>query len=146
MSASEEISRLIEESRVLERSGEIAAAIQCATQATNLARTQADAESESRALNALTYAHIRLANYSQARRFCRQILDLAGPESPARVDALLNLGICAGETDDLAALEFFTRQAVDLSRQIGYDRALVRGLHMLSCMVYMPRGKFTFAL
>ena len=146
MSASEEISRLIEESRALERSGEIAAAIQCATQATNLARTQADAESESRALNALTYAHIRLANYSQARRFCRQILDLAGPESPARVDALLNLGICAGETDDLAALEFFTRQAVDLSRQIGYDRALVRGLHMLSCMVYMPRGQFALAL
>ena len=146
MAASEEISRLIEESRALERSGEIAAAIQCATKAANLARAQADAEGESRALNALAYAHIRLANYSQARQFCQQILDLAGPESPARVDALLNLGICAGETDDFEALENFTRRAVDLSRQIGYDRALVRGLHTLSCMVYMARGQFALAL
>ena len=38
MAASEEISRLIEESRALERRGEIAAAIQCATKAANLAR------------------------------------------------------------------------------------------------------------
>ncbi len=146
MAASAEISRLIEESRALERRGEIAAAIQCATQAGHLARSQADAEGEARALNALAYAHIRLAHYPQARQFCQQILDLVSPESPARVDALLNLGICAGETDDLAALEIFTQQAVDLSRQIGYDRALVRGLHTLSCLVHMPRGQFALAL
>jgi len=146
VAATAEISRLIEESRALERRGEIAAAIQCAKQAGNLARSQADVEGEARALNALAYAHIRLAQYPQARQFCQQILDLAGSESPARVDALLNLGICAGETDDLAALEIFTRQAVDLSRQIGYDRALIRGLHMLSCMVYMPRGQFALSL
>jgi hypothetical protein len=54
------------------------------------------------------------------------------------VDALLNLGICAGETDDLETLYAFTQQAVDLSRQIGYDRALVRGLHSLACTVYVP--------
>ncbi len=146
MAVSAEVTRLIEESRALERRGEIAAAIQCATQACDLARSQADAEGESRALNALAYAHIRLAHYPQARQFCQQILELAGPESPARVDALLNLGICAGETDDLVALENFARQAVDLSRQIGYDRALARGLHALSCMVYMPRGQFDLAL
>ena len=146
MAASAEISRLIEESRSLERCGEIAAAIQCAAQAAKLAKSQADVESEAKALNALAYAHIRLGQYPQARQFCQQILNLVGSESPARVDALLNLGICAGETDDLPALETFTWQAVDLSRQIGYDRALVRGLHMLSCMVYMPRGKFALAL
>lgn len=62
------------------------------------------------------------------------------------MDALLNRGICAGETDDLVALEENCTQAIDLSRQIGAQRALVRGLHMLSCTVYMPRGQFVLSL
>ncbi len=146
MDTSEETYRLIEESRSLERQGEIAASIRKARQARHLAQIQGDSEAEATALNALGYAHIRLGHYDQARQFCQQARHLAGAESPSRVDALLNLGICAGETDDLATLETCTQQAVDLSRQIGYDRALVRGLHTLSCLVYMPRGQFALSL
>lgn len=146
MDTSEEIYRLIEQSRSLERQGDIAAAIRQAQQACHLAQFQADTAGEATALNALAYAHIRLGHYDQARQFCQQALHLASAESPSRVDALLNLGICAGETDDLATLEDCTQQAVDLSRQIGYDRALVRGLHTLACMVYMPRGQFALSL
>jgi hypothetical protein len=40
--------------------------------------------------------------------FASKALDLAGAESPSRLDALLNMGICAGETDDLATLEACT--------------------------------------
>lgn len=136
---------MIEESRVLERSGDIASAIHKAQQARRLAQAHGDAEGEATALIVLAYPHIRLGHYDQARQFCRLALALAGAETPTRADALLDLGICAGETDDLASLEGFTAQAVDLSRQIGYPRALVRGLHTLACMVYMPRGQFSIA-
>lgn len=146
MSAPDEITRLIEESRALERSGDVAASIRRAGRARQLAREQGDADGEAGALNALAYAHIRLGHYDQAQQFCRRALELAGPESHAMAGALLNLGICAGETDDLAALEEYTQQAVDLSRQIGYDRVLVRGLHALSCGVYMPRGQFALSI
>ncbi len=145
-SPANEILSLIDESRTLERAGEIAASIQRAKQAQQLAQAAGDAESEATALNALAYAHIRLGHYEQARELCDQALALAGPESTARADALLDVGICAGETDDLAASEQFTQQAVDLSRQIGYDRVLVRGLHALSCGIYMPRGQFALSL
>ncbi len=146
MDTAAEISRMIEKSRELERSGAIAGSLHLATQARELARTQSNADLEALALNVITYAHIRLGHYQQAKQYCQKVLDLAGVESPARVDALLNLGICAGETDDLETLYMFTQQAVDLSRQIGYDRALVRGLHSLACTVYVPRGQFDVAL
>jgi len=146
MSAAEEITRLIEESRSLERSGEVAAAIQRAKQALQLALAQADADGEAEALNALAYAHIRLGHYDQAQHLCAQALALAGGESPARAEALLNSGICAGETDNMPASEKFILQAIDLSRQIGSDRILVRGLHSLSCGNYMPRGQFALSL
>jgi LuxR family maltose regulon positive regulatory protein len=146
MSASEEITRLIEESRSLERSGEVAASIQRAQQARQLAQVQTDPDGEAGALNALAYAHIRLGHYDQAQQFCALALALAGEESPARAEALLNSGICAGETDDMPAMEKLTQQAIDLSRQIGYSRILVRGLHSLSCGNYMPRGQFALSL
>jgi DNA-binding SARP family transcriptional activator len=146
LSASEEITRLIEESRSLERGGEVAAAIQRAQQARQLAQAQEDADGEAGALNALAYAHIRLGHYDQAQQFCALALALAGGESSARAEALLNSGICAGETDDMPASEKFTQQAIDLSRQIGHDRVLVRGLHALACGIYMPRGQFALSL
>ena len=146
MDTAAEISQMIEKSRELERSGEIAGSLRLATQARELAQAQSNADLEAFALNVITYAHIRLGHYEQAKQYCQKVLELAGDESPARVDALLNLGICAGETDNLDTLYTFTQQAVDLSHQIGYDRALVRGLHSLACTVYVPRGQFDLAL
>ena len=146
MEALENIDRLIQESRTLERQGDIPGAIQRAQQARRAAQSQADAEGEASALNVLAYAHLRLGHYQQARQLCQQALALAGAENFSRVDVLLNLGICAGETNNLSALEEYCTLAIDLSRQIGYQHALVRGLHMLSCMVYMPRGQFMLSL
>jgi DNA-binding SARP family transcriptional activator len=146
METPEDIDRLIEESRTRERQGDIPGAIRQAQQARRAAQCHADAEGEAAALCVLAYAHLRLGHYPQARQLCEQALALAGAEDFSRVDALLNLGICACETNDLSALETYCAQAIDLSRQIGYQRALVRGLHMLSCTVYMPRGQFVLSL
>jgi DNA-binding SARP family transcriptional activator len=146
MSATDKVYRLIEESRALERSGNLAAAIDRAGQSRRLAQDLADPEGEAEALNALAYAHARLGHYELAKQFYLQALGLAGAESCARVNALLGIGICAGETDSLSLMESYTQQAVDLSRQIGYDQGLVRGLHSLSCGVYMPRGQFAVSI
>jgi DNA-binding SARP family transcriptional activator len=144
--ASTEISRLIEESRALERGGRIPAAIHRAVQARQLAQACADTESEAAALNALAYAHIRLGHYPQAVAFSQEALVLASPESQARAEALLNINICASETNDLDMGEKYLLQAIDLARQIGDERILVRGLHSISCSIYMPRGQFALSL
>ncbi|MGI6250409.1 MAG: BTAD domain-containing putative transcriptional regulator [Anaerolineaceae bacterium] len=143
---STEISRLIEESRALERGGRIPAAIHRAVRARQLAQAGNDTESEATALNALAYAHIRLGHYPQAVAFSQEALALAGPESRARAEALLNINICASETNDLDTGEKYLLQAIDLARQIGDERSLVRGLHSISCGIYMPRGQFALSL
>lgn len=142
----DEISRLIDESRALERGGQIAASLQRAGQARQLAQASADAEGEAAALNALAYAHIRLGHYPQAVEFSQAALALAGPESQARAEALLNINICASETNDLDTGEKYLLQAIDLARQTGDERILVRCLHSISCGIYMPRGQFSLSL
>ncbi|PKO19205.1 MAG: hypothetical protein CVU39_01245 [Chloroflexi bacterium HGW-Chloroflexi-10] len=146
MNSSDKVILLLEESRAFERGGEIAAAIRCGQQARQLTQALDDSDGEADALNVLAYAHIRLGHYHQAQEFCRQALTLAGVDSHGRAEALLNLSICANETNDLNASEAYNLQAVDLGRQIGDDRILVRGLHSLSCGIYMPRGQFALSL
>jgi DNA-binding SARP family transcriptional activator len=146
MDQDETVSSLVNKSRDLERSGEVALAIQQAQRAIQLAKSLGDADGEAAANATLAYAHIRLGHYPEARRLCQLALDLAAPDAPARTEALLQLGICDSETDDIDAAEEHYRQAVDLSRQIGDDRALVRGLHDLSAGCYMPRGQFALSL
>jgi DNA-binding SARP family transcriptional activator/Tfp pilus assembly protein PilF len=141
-----EVAKLIEESRRLERVGEVAAAIRLAKQAFQLAESRQDSENQAAANVALAYAYMRLGMYPETRALCKKVLELSTIDSPARVDALLHLGTCAAETDDMAGAEDYYRQAIDLSRQIGYDRALIRGLHDLSAGVYMPRGQFALSL
>ncbi len=146
MNSSDKVTLLLEESRAFERSGKIAAAIRCGQQARQLTQAQDDSDGEADALNVLAYAHIRLGHYHQAQEFCRQALTLASADSHGRAEALLNLSICANETNDLDTSEAYNLQAVDLSRQIGDDRILVRCLHSLSCGIYMPRGQFSLSL
>ncbi len=88
----------------------------------------------------------RLGHYEQARTLAEQALTHTDPDAPSRADALLVLGNCATETNDLAAGEDFYRRAIDLSQQLGYYRALFRGLHDMSAGVYIPRGQFDLAL
>lgn len=105
------------------RAGEVASATQKALRAIHLAKSLGDGDGEAEASAALAYAHIRLGHYPEARRLCLLALEVAGPDTPARAEALLPLGICASESDDIPTAEEYFKQVVDLSRQIGYDRA-----------------------
>jgi DNA-binding SARP family transcriptional activator len=139
-------SALIQETYAVERSGDIGGAFRSARQALDQARASGDTEAVAAALNCHAFLHFRLGHYEQASVLSREALSHAASVSPARADALLMLGMCAAETDDLAAGEDLYRSAIDLSRQLGCARTLFRGLHNLSAGVYMARGQFELAL
>lgn len=146
MDVPNDVFTLVEQSRELERAGQMSAALERARAALEHARATNDALGMATALNCLAFLHFRLGHYGQARDLAEQALTHAPSQSPAYADALLMLGMCATETNDLTAGEEFYHRAIDLSRQLGYDRALVRGLHNLAAGVYTPRGQFDLAL
>jgi len=140
------VAELIRASREHESAGDIGAAMRHATKALHLARHCGDSAAVAAACVALATAHYRLGRYDTAQSLLDQALVTADPQSPERAEALLVAGICAGETDDLPGAEAYFREAIDLSRQVGADEVLVRGLHVLSSVVYVPRGEFELAL
>ncbi len=146
METASAIAEHLQNSRELERAGETAAAIRQARKALTLAQEAGDGEAQGLAAAALAYAHIRLAHYATARDVLQQALPATAPESAARAEVLLTLGFCAAETDNIELAETHFRQAVDLGRQLGVARLLVRGLHSLASGVYTPRGEFVLAL
>ncbi len=144
--SSPSIVTLLHASRESERSGDLPAAIHQAQEALTLARQAGDGDAQGLATAALAYARIRLGHYAVARELLEQALPSTTPESSARGEVLLTLGICAAETDDIAAAEGYFQQTIDLGRQLGVMRLLVRGLHSLAAGIYTPRGEFSLAI
>lgn len=136
----------IEQIRSLCRAGKVAAAFQQARQMLDEARSQGDDEAIAEALIALAHVHFRLGHYGRAQQLLHQALAQTPEDHPLRVEALLHLGMCAAETDAPDEAEMYYRRAVDLSRLLGYEEALYRGLHALAVGVYIPRGQFDLAL
>jgi len=140
------IDALLAKSRALEGEGRIGAAFRAARQALERAQVAGDPASVAVARQHLAYLHFRQGQYPQARRLARQALAHLPPDSPHRADALILLGLCAAETDDLTTAEAFFHRALVHSRELDYPRGMVRALHNLSATVYVPRGQFTLAL
>jgi len=146
MSISPDVAERIAASARLESAGQIGAAVRNAEEAVACARALGDRPSIAAALNCLGFLHFRMGHYGEAIALAQEALVQAEATSSSHVDALLLLGMCAAETDDLDASEDYYRRAIDLARQLGYARALFRGLHNLAAGVYMPRGQFDLAL
>ncbi len=128
------------------RAGRIGEAFDLSRQALASAQSGGDPVEVAEAMNALAYVHFRLGHYDEARELLARSMSLTPSEHPSRVDALILLGLCAAETDDPDGAEEYYRRAVDLSRQMGYEEALYRGMHNMAVGVYIPRGQFTLAL
>ncbi|HEY66873.1 MAG TPA: tetratricopeptide repeat protein [Thermoflexia bacterium] len=146
MGLSPSISSLIEQSHILARAGDIGAALQRAQEALEQARASGGTDAIAAALVCVAHLHFRQGHYDTARALAEEVLSRVLSDAPVRADALLILGNCAAETDNPAAAEAFYRRAIDLSRQLGYRRALRSGLHNLSANVYVPRGQFELSL
>lgn len=140
------IADLLHASHEAEHAGDLAAALRHAQDALVRAQQAANSEQQAHAYIALAQVHIRLGHYPTAQGLLSQAVALSAPNSPAHAEALHGLGVCAGETDDLAAAEGHFQQAIDLARQLGLDRLLVRSLHSMAAVIYTPRGEFALAL
>ena len=139
-------SGLIEESYALERAGQIGAAMSKAEQAVAQARASGAFASLADALVCEAYLHFRLGHYEQSVALAREALGHAPDNSTTCVDAWMSLGLCAAEMEGPVAAEGFFHRAIDLSRQLGYQRVLRSALHNLSATVYFPRGQFDLSL
>ena len=140
------ISALIETSLALERAGNIGEAFKNAELALEIARQSKINSSIVEAQVRVAFLHFRLGHYDRARNMAEEALALDTPDSKSHVDAWLVLGNCAAETNDLSAAEDSYLHAIDLSRQMGYSRAFMSGLHNLATGIYLPQGKFKLAL
>ena len=141
-----EVDQLIEESLSFERAGDISQAFQRARQALEAARTTGEPEAIASSLACEAYLQFRTSDFERARSLAGQVLELTAEGSPAYVDALLVLGICACETDNLDVGEENYRRVISISRQFGDRLRLFRGLHNLSAGVYMSRGQFDLSV
>ncbi len=140
------MSPLVHQVQRLCRAGQVAKAFELSRRALDSARPGGNPIAVAEAMNALAYVHFRVGHYEEAKGLLVKSISMVPPEHPSRVDALILLGLCAAETDDPDGAGEYYRSAVDLSRQMGYDEALYRGLHNLAVGVYIPRGQFALAL
>jgi DNA-binding SARP family transcriptional activator/Flp pilus assembly protein TadD len=141
-----EILGLIEECYTLEQAGKMGAALRQGRRALHQARRANHPTLISAALAAMAMVHVHLGHYDQAYSMAEEALRMAPSDSPAKPEALIVMGICASETNDLDLAERCYRQAADVSREYGYMHTLVRSLHNLSAGIYWPRGQFDLAL
>lgn len=140
------ITSLISESLALEQSGDLPAALQRARQALEIARAEGQPEIIAAALLAVARVRFRLGQYDAATALATEALSLTAPDSPHRADALIRLGSCATDTNDLAEAEAFYLQAAEVGREIGYALVLFQALHGLAAGIYIPTGRFELAL
>jgi len=119
MDAASLVAELIAESRTLEYAGDFAAALQRLNHALQTAQTSGDAEAQASVLARLAWVHYRLGHYPETQALSQQALELAGPASPSRANAWINLGVRAMETGALDEVERYMLQAANLCREIG---------------------------
>jgi DNA-binding SARP family transcriptional activator len=136
---------LIEQSAYLERSGQVGAALECARQSLEVARSDRDPDGMATALVRMGDLHYRMGHFAEVRDLGKQALACAGKESLPRVGAFIMLGNCSMEDGSLGEAETYYQTAADLSRQMGYDQQLVSALHDLAAGVYALRGQFDLA-
>jgi DNA-binding SARP family transcriptional activator len=137
---------LLQQCRALCRAGQVAAAFELAQQALTRARKDENPLAIAEALIAQAHVHFRLGHYQQAQTLLHQATAQVASDHPLQVETLIHLGMCAAETNAPQQAEAYYRRAVDLSRLLGYEEALYRGLHAIAVGVYFPRGQFDLAL
>jgi DNA-binding SARP family transcriptional activator len=137
---------LVKECQILEQAGKIAEVLKKAAQALALAEARNDPYAIGTALVIEARARFRLGQYREASALAHKALTFVPEKTVTQAEAWVVLGICAGETDDMAACEDYLRRVVELSRELGNYRLLARTLHNLSAGIYMPRGQFSLSL
>ncbi len=151
MSPSKTVAELIEESLAVERHhADMAAALKLARQAQALADESEQIAEMAAARVAVARFRFRMGQYETAKDLAQQALSLTSPPNDetaaVHADALIMLGMCAGESASLDDAETVLLKGADLAREIGHPVLLLRALHNLAVLVYTIRGQFSLAL
>jgi LuxR family transcriptional regulator, maltose regulon positive regulatory protein len=93
----------------------------------------------------LAQIYSRTGRYLEAVQHAQEVLKLDGA-SATTAEALLVLGICCVETNQLDQAEEAFFRAADVYRRLGHKDGLARVLHNLASGVLILRGKFNLAL
>ena len=93
------------------------------------------------------YAHF-LQRVGQNESACAAAQEVLSLENHSRnaVEAMITLGVCAAQTNDLDRAEKEFYQAVELSRKINYPLGLTRAIQYQAKNVLLIRGQFHLAL
>lgn len=83
--------------------------------------------------------------YDSARKAANEVL-LIEQRTQFSVEALITLGICAAQSNQLDEAERFFYQAAELSRRINYPLGIARALQYLARMVLYVHGQFQLSL
>jgi len=146
MTELDKVQKLIQESQVFERTGDVSAALQRALQAVETARSLDHSPAYAEALVCLAKIRFRLGKYQVAEALCQEARHLADPGTVVVVDSWQVSANCAAEMDSLAEAENCYLRAADLARETGYRRGHIAALHGIAAGVYLPRGQFALAL
>jgi DNA-binding SARP family transcriptional activator len=99
------------------------------------------------ALPLTTYVRLltRDGQYQQACQLAHEVLEIE-QETHSAVEAVIALGVCAAQTNNLDEAEQRFYQAAQMARKIGYSLGLARALQYLTNLVLLVRGQFHLAL
>jgi DNA-binding SARP family transcriptional activator len=140
-----EIGNLLSESKLKEQAGDMNLALELAQEA--LQHSQQENLTDLYTQSRVQLAHLltRIGRYSEAYKIAEDILQENGNNTEA-VEALIILGSCSAQTDNLLAAEENLQKAADLSRKLNYLLGMAHALHDLASLVYLTRGEFDLAL
>jgi len=127
-----------------DRKGDIQTLLASALDAVEHARRY---EPDRLALSLTTYVRLLTQDgqYEEASKLAVEVLELE-KETNSSVEAIIALGVCAAQTNNLDEAEQYFYQAAEISRKIGYSLGLARALQYLTSMVLLIRGQFHLAL
>ncbi len=127
-----------------DRIGDSQALLDSAREAVEKARRY-DPARLAQTLSNLTRLLIRDGQYKAAQQSANEVLGLEQQTNNA-VEAIIALGTCAAQTNQLDEAEAYFNQAADMSRKINYPLGLAHALQYLTGLVLLVRGRFHLAL
>jgi DNA-binding SARP family transcriptional activator/Flp pilus assembly protein TadD len=127
-----------------DRIGDSQALLSSAYEAVEKARRY-DPARLAQALTTYTRLLIRDVQYERARSCAKEVLLLEQNTNHA-VEAIIALGMCAAQSNQLDEAETLFNQSADLARKINYPLGLARSLQYLTNSVLLIRGQFHLAL
>lgn len=142
---SHSILRLLNESADEDARGNSNKALELSLYAFEAAHALDDREIRNQAYLQHARMLLRVGRYSECIEISESLVNEV-PDSEQGAHALVFMGRCAAETDDIQTARGYLLRAVEICRRMKFQRELANSLIFLVSAVYMPSGQFGLAL